>query len=215
MINIFKASLRGNPLLVTPLCSPASSSEVSDQQWMEISIFLKEITNKTCSSVPADKLSKVPGYENTYQLTDDCDYFYPSHTSLAIHIFYIEWVNKFGDPDNQLRHALNNLEIEYGTYQRRLSRVFSIDGTYRPEPTIVNGITSRNGRYIFVWIGKGSHPKLSKTSFAHELVHVAIYASNYGEHGDPDHEGTVYKGWTLMHTRLIEDANKILKSMDL
>ena len=28
-------------------------------------------------------------------------------------------------------------------------------------------------KYIFVWIGKGSHPKLAKTSFVHELVHVA------------------------------------------
>ena len=214
MINLFKASLRICLLLAIPISIPASSSEIAEE-WMNASLFHKQLTNKTCSSVPADKMNKVPGYENTHQLTDDCDYFYPSHTSLALHVFYIEWVNKFGDPDNQLRHALNNLEIEYGTYQRRLSRVFSIDGTFRPEPTIISGLTSRNGRYIFVWIGKGSHPKLSKTSFAHELVHVAIYASNYGEHGDPDHEGNVYKGWTLMHTRLIEDTNKLLKSMDL
>ena len=46
-------------------------------------------------------------------------------------------------------------------------------------------------------------------------MHVAIYAANYGEHGDPDHEGDVYKGWTTMHTKLIGDTNEVLKSMDL
>lgn len=214
MVQFLKKVFRICFLLAIPMSIPASSSEIADD-WMQVSIFHKQITNKTCSSVPANKLNKIPGYEDAYQLTDDCDYFYPSHTSLAMHVFYIEWVNKFGDPDSRLRHALDNLEIEYGTYQRRISRVFSIDGTYRPNPTVINGLTARNGRYVFVWIGAGSHPKLNKTSFAHELVHVAIYAANYGEHGDPDHEGDVYKGWTTMHTKLIGDTNEVLKSMDL
>jgi len=183
--------------------------------WYEVGLFHRQITNKTCSTVPAGELNKVPGYENTIQMTDDCDYFYPSHTSLAMHIFYIEWVSKFGDDDGRLINALNNLEIEYGTYQRRISRVFSIDGAFRPKPTVINGLTGRNGRYVFVWIGSGPHPYLHKTSFVHELIHVAIYAATFGDHGDPDHEGTRYKGWTTMHTKFIGDTNKVLESMNL
>jgi len=214
MISFVKSLARIALLLAIPLSIPASSTEVGSL-WMETSIFHRQVTNKTCSSVPANQLNKVPGYTNTHQLTDDCDYFYPSHTSLALHVFYIEWVNKFRDDEGVLLKALNDLEIEYGTYQRKISRVFSLDGTYRPNPTVINGLTARGGKYVFVWIGKGSHPKLSKTSFVHELIHVAIYAANYGEHGDPDHLGDKYQGWTHMHTKLIEDTNKILKSMDL
>jgi hypothetical protein len=201
-------------LLTIPLAFPASSTEVGSL-WAESDLFHKQVTSKTCSTVPANQLNSVPGYTGTYQITDDCDYFYPSHTSLAMHVFYIEWVNKFRDDDHQLLKALNDMEIEYGTYQRRISRVFSIDGTYRPEPTVINGLTARGGKYIFVWIGKGCCPKLAKTSFVHELVHVAIYAANYGEHGDPDHEGSTYKGWTTMHTKFIKDTNEVMKSMDL
>ena len=201
-------------ILAIPLSLPASSTEPA-VLWQPVGIFHKSLSNKRCSAVPADKLNKVPGYENTNQKTDDCDYFYPSHTSLALHVFYIEWVSKFEDTDGRLLKAINNLEIEYGTYQRRISRVFNIDGTFRPDPTVVNGLTGRNGRWIFVWIGKGAHPKLHKTSFIHELVHVAMYTMNYGDHGDPDHEGNNYPGWTTMHTKFIKDTNEVLKSMDL
>lgn len=214
MTNFLKGFARIALLLSIPLAIPASSTEIGTL-WQETALFHKQITNNTCATVPANQLNKVPGYDNTFQITDDCDYFYPSHTSLALHVFYIEWVNKFRDDDLLLRKALNDLEIEYGTYQRRISRIFSMDGEFRPDPTVINGLTGRNGKYIFVWIGQGSHPKLSKTSFVHELVHVAIYAANYGEHGDPDHLGDVYKGWTHMHSKLIEDVNEILKSMDL
>lgn len=201
-------------ILTIPLALPASGTEPASL-WDQTGLFHDPVNNKQCSAIPAGKLNKVPGYGATRQTTDDCDYFYPSHTSLAMHIFYIEWVNKFRDDDEALLKALNSLEIEYGTYQRRISRVFSIDGTYRPNPTTINGLTGRHGKYVFVWIGAGAHPRLYKTSFVHELIHVAIYASNFGAHGDPDHEGTEYPGWTTMHTKFISDTNKILKSMDL
>lgn len=201
-------------LVFIPISLPASSSEIS-LNWEETSLFHRQVTNKTCASVPADELNPVPGYANTLQKTDECEYFYPSHTSLAMHVFYIEWVNKFKDPDGHVLKALNELEIEYGTYRRRISRIFSIDGTFRPEPTIISGLTGRHGRYVFVWIGNGSHPKLYKNSFIHEMVHVAIYAKNFGDHGDPDHEGPVYSGWTTMHTKFISDTNNVLKSLNL
>jgi len=201
-------------LLSLPLAIPSSASEIGSL-WEPVGLFHKPITNKTCSSVPANKLNRVPGYKFTYQQTDDCDYFYPSHTSLALHVFYVEWVAKFGDTDGILLSAINELIIEYGTYQRLVARIYGMDGDFRPGQTVVNGLTGNRGKYIFVWIGEGSHPKLHKTSFVHELVHVAIYAANFGEHGDPDHLGEKYKGWTHMHTKFIHDTNEVLESMDL
>jgi len=211
---MFGSLIRISLLLCIPFAVPASSTEVGSL-WQPAGLFHKQITNKTCSSVPADKLNRVPGYKFTYQQTDDCDYFYPSHTSLALHVFYVEWLSKFRDDDGLVRKAINELVIEYGTYQRLISRVYSIDGIFRPGQTVINGLTSNRGKYIFVWIGKGSHPKLHKTSFIHELVHVAIYAANFGEHGDPDHEGQKFEGWSTMHTKFIHDTNEVLKSMDL
>ena len=201
-------------LFSLPLAIPASGTEIGSL-WEPAGLFHRNITNKTCSAVPAEKYHRVPGYSFTYQQTDDCDYFYPSHTSMALHVFYVAWVNKFRDDDGKLLKAINNLQIEYGTWQRMLSRVYSIDGKYRAKPTVINGLTGNGGKYIFVWIGKGTHPRLHKTSFVHELVHVAIYAANFGAHGDPDHEGPKFEGWTTMHTKFIQDTNEILKSMDL
>ena len=211
---MIKSFLRICFLLSIPLSIPASGSEIGSL-WDEAGLFHKQISNKACSTVPANTVHGVPGYKDTHQKTDDCDYFYPSHTSLALHVFYVEWVNKFGDDDGVILKSLNELMIEYGTYQRALSRIYSIDGTYRPGRTVINGLTSNHGKYIFVWIGKSVEPRLHKTSFVHELIHVAIFAQTFGEHGDPDHLGSKYKGWTHMHSKLIDDTNNILKSMDL
>jgi hypothetical protein len=201
-------------LMFIPFSIPAGSSEVAEQDWTNAGLFHRQISNKSCSEHPSEELHRVPGYDFTYQKTDDCDFFYPSHTSLAMHVFYIEWINKFGDNGTLLR-AFNELVVEYGTYQRKISRIYSIDGTYRPNPTIINGLTGNSGKYIFVWIGDSVEPRLHKNSFVHELVHVAIYAYSFGEHGDPDHEGDKYQGWTKQHTRFIVETNKVLESMDL
>jgi len=57
--------------------------------------------------------------------------------------------------------------------------------------------------------------RLYDTSLVHELVHVAIYAKTNGEHGDPDHEGTKYQGWTKEHTKFIKETNSVLEGMDI
>jgi hypothetical protein len=143
-----------------------------------------------------------------------CQYYYPTHTALALTVFYIEWTTAFGDPHTSVIEALDELFIEYNSHQRQLSRVYSVDGDFRPGPTVINGLTGEGGKYIFVW--SGTMPgRLYDTSLVHELVHVAIYAQNNGEHGDPDHEGEKYKGWTEEHTKFIKNTNRILEDMDI
>tara|TARA_Y100001938_G_C8066580_1_gene420533 strand:- start:322 stop:966 length:645 start_codon:yes stop_codon:yes gene_type:complete len=214
MLSLLKSCVRISALLIIPFSIPASSTEIGSL-WKPAALFHKQVTNKTCSEVPANKLHRIPGYKFSYQQTDDCDYFFPSHTSVAMHVFYVEWVNKFRDDDGIILRALNELIIEYGTYQRMVARIYGMEGDFRQKPVPVNGLTGNGGKYVFVWIGEGSHPKLHKTSLVHELIHMAIYALNFGEHGDPDHLGDKFKGWTHMHTKFIKDTNEILKSMDL
>ena len=47
----------------------------------------------------------------------------------------------------------------------------------------------------------------------HELVHIALRAK-YG-HGDADHEGTIYSGWTDNHSAMILEAKEMLRSFDI
>jgi multimeric flavodoxin WrbA len=197
---------------------PSSAVEVAkpvqDAEYMPVSLFSTSLTDPGCESNEPDKTHRIPGYRFSYQITDMCEYYYPSHTAVAMSVFYIEWVVNFGDPNGEVKDALDELFVEYNSRQRRLSRVYSMDGTYRPGPTVINGLTGERGKYIFVW--SGTMPgRLWDTSLVHELVHVAIYARNNGEHGDPDHEGDKYKGWTEEHTDFIKSTNRALEDLDI
>lgn len=210
-------------LLVVPMI-PSSASEIAMPQpdpdyvqgpvYTQVGLFHRGVSDPGCENNEPKKAYHIPGYRFSYQMTDMCEYYYPSHTALAMTIFYIEWSAKFGDTNRTVREALDDLFVEYSSNQRIINRVYSVDGTFRPGPTVINGLAGEGGKYIFVW--SGTMPgRLYDTSLVHELVHVAIYALNYGEHGDPDHEGPKFSGWTEEHTKFIKDTNSILDSMDL
>lgn len=213
-MNIF----RNLTFLLLLLAVPSSAVEIAqplpDLEYSRVGLFHDSISDSGCEKNEPGKTYRIPGFRFSYQETDMCDYYYPSHTALAMTVFYIEWVVRFSDPHGNVKNALDELYVEYNSHQRRLSRVYSVDGVYRPGPTVINGLTAENGKYIFVW--SGTMPgRLYDTSLVHELVHVAIYAMNSGEHGDPDHEGEKYSGWTEEHTEFIKSTNNILSGMDL
>ena len=217
IINIMSI-FRNLCFLLLILAVPSSAVEIAQPQpdldYETVGLFHREISNKGCEKNTPGKVHRIPGFRFAYQQTDMCEYYYPSHTALAFSVFYIEWSVKFGDENNTVKNALDELMVEYNSYQKKISRIYSIDGEYRPGPTVINGLTSENGKYIFVW--SGTMPgRLYDTSLVHELVHVAIYAYHGGEHGDPDHEGPQYPGWTAEHTEFIKDTNRILEDMDL
>ena len=216
-MNLFKKIVLAVALLAVQAI-PSSAVEIPQPQpdlnYVRVGLFHNSISDPGCDKNTPDKPHRIPGFRFVYQTTDMCEYYYPSHTALAMTIFYIEWATKFGDSNNVVREALNDLFVEYNSNQRIISRVYSVDGTYRPGPTVINGLAGERGKYIFVW--SGTMPgRLYDTSLVHELVHVAIYAMNNGEHGDPDHEGEKYTGWTAAHTDFIKETNSILEGMDL
>ena len=214
----FLKTMALSTLLLAMMPIPSSAIEIAqpqpDPSYVQVGLFHKSISDVGCENNTPRKVHRIPGFRFSYQKTDMCDYYYPSHTALAMTVFYIEWSTKFGDSAGVVYEALNDLFVEYNSYQRKLSRIYSVGGTFRPGPTVINGLTGERGKYIFVW--SGTMPgRLYDTSLVHELVHVAIYAMNHGEHGDPDHEGSKFPGWTTEHTSFIEDTNDILESMDL
>ena len=63
------------------------------------------------------------------------------------------------------------------------------------------------------WVWEGYFHKISESSLIHELVHLALRAKN--GHGDSDHEGGKFDGWTRLHSEMILEAKETLRSFDI
>ena len=171
----------------------------------------KTITGtKTCdNSKPFPQMLKIPHMPQGWQLVHDCRRPRPADTSMALDIFYEEWEREFGDPHERVRKAINNLMVEWkgapvpgGGY--------TINGT-KVNIGRIKGLTLTKG-YIWVYVDIGQ--RICLTSFVHELIHVALWATNQ-RHGDPDHEGPLYYGWTLRHSNFIQKVNYNLCRLNL
>jgi len=124
-------------------------------------------------------------------------------------VFYHHWVNRFGDEDLIVKDALENLMIEWSKKKKTVKKGFSLDGKPRKNVT-VTGITKTKS---YIWVWEGYYHKISESSLIHELVHVALRAKN--GHGDSDHEGSKYEGWTTDHSAMILEAKETLRSFNI
>lgn len=140
------------------------------------------------------------------------DAFTKEDTDKAVQLFYSEWLKEFeeGKPNNQIKSALEQVEIQFTEDRIHVESGFYMDGTpLPPEGADVLGV-ARSIKLVQVWIREGPEYRIGKTSFAHELVHVLLKH----EHNtfDPDHLGDKYKAWTKKHTNFIKKVNtKLLK----
>jgi hypothetical protein len=161
----------------------------------------------------------VPGFSDTIQSTENCDYFNPNHTSLALNIFYIHWYSHYGDVDDEVLNAINEMNIVWKEIPIRTNaRIYSLSGQIKDgAATKLNGLCRAKEKTIFVFSRRrqfmGDEKRISKTSFIHELIHYALYYSTGT--ADPDHEGPAYEGWTRGHTHFINNVNRSLQSVDL
>jgi len=143
------------------------------------------------------------------QIVPNCS-TYPKHkTALAMMVFYHHWVRWFGDDNLVVKKSLENIMIEWDVNKKTIKKGYSINGDER-ENIIVVGLT-KSKSYIWVW--QGYFHKIAESSLVHELVHVALRAKN--GHGDSDHEGNIYHGWTKNHTAMILEAKEMLRSFDI
>ena len=117
-------------------------------------------------------------------------------------LFYNTWFVRFGDNNKKVWNAMNNLMIEWSRKDKSIVSAFSMSGD--PVTNVRISGLARTPSWIWVHISPGD--KICDTSLVHELVHIAIWAIE-GDHGDPDHLGKKYSGWTMDHNILIQDVN--------
>lgn len=151
----------------------------------------------------------LPYFKNATQVVHDCKVYKKYETALALMIFYDHWKSNFGDSNLKVKNALENIMITWGLEKKSMKRAYSINGKKIKNATII-GLTQGNS---VIWVWRGKDFKISRSSFAHELVHISLRAIN--GHGDYDHEGSLREGWTEQHTELIIDVKRALDAFGL
>ncbi len=191
------------------------SFSVSCPGHYDAGIFLKNKHKKIYKKSFCDseklfpQMVMIPFFKNATQIVPNCS-TYPKHkTALAMMVFYHHWTKWFGDQDLVVKNSLEKVMIEWGVEKRKLKYGYSLKGE-KKENIVVVGLTKSN---TFIWVWQGYFHKISESSLIHELVHVALRAKN--GHGDADHEGDKYEGWTIEHTAMILEAKEMLRSFDI
>lgn len=156
-----------------------------------------------------NEITRIPAFKFAYQAQADCQFPDKDKTSLALTVFYIHWYNEYGDTADLVLENLNDMFIEWSIELMDFRRGYDIDGNFIEEGK-ASGLM-HGKKHIQVYLGKDM--KIYETSLVHELVHASIKALNHN-HGDPDHEGNKYEGWTPKHTKLIKETNERLRLME-
>jgi len=179
-------------------------------------IFLNNEYRKIAITTQCDPKKKfpqliiLPYFEHASQLVPNCQ-TYPVHkTSLALFIFYHQWIENFGDDSFTTRGMLQRVMIHWDTKKRSGVNGYDMEGEKFESDRNIIGLVETDS---IIWVWQGYHHRISESSLIHELVHLALRAKN-GE-ADADHEGPKYEGWTPRHTRMISETNQMLRAFEL
>ena len=152
----------------------------------------------------------IPYFEYASQLVPDCN-TYPVHqTAFALFIFYHQWMEHFEDHDMAVKTMLEKVMIQWDTKKRVSKKGYNIKGEPYENHKIIGVVETDN----IIWVWQGYYHRMSESALIHELVHLSIRAQQ-GDHGDPDHEGSKYRGWTKAHTRMIIETRQMLRAFEL
>jgi len=157
-----------------------------------------------CDPWEGEQSIRLPGWDNAWHTTMNCSVANPTEVSIAMKVFYLQWIEAFGDPERIVKENLHRLLIVWGNELKEVNG-YSIDGTYRTHLK-AQGLAHTKG---LVWVMKDSSTKICDSSLVHELVHVSIWVLKETD-GDPDHLGKKYDGWTVDHSALIQNVNNEL-----
>ena len=156
---------------------------------------------------------RVPFFGNATHVVNDCEKYPNYQVSLAFLVFYYTWVEYFGDADYAISDLLDSVMIEWGLEKKTISGAYDINGKRVTNRKILGKVQSPTIAWVYER-GRFDTDKISDTSLIHELVHLAIRTQT-GSHGDPDHEGDKYEGWTSAHTQLIKECKSVLRAYGL
>ena len=151
----------------------------------------------------------IPFFKGATQIVPNCRTYQKHKTSLALMVFYHHWYKNFGDENQVIKNLLEKVMVEWGTEKKRLKSAYNIHGEKKLNPTIIGIVKSKS----YIWVWEGYDHKISESSLMHELVHISLRA-HFG-HGDADHEGDKYYGWTRRHTQMISEAKETLRSFGI
>ena len=161
----------------------------------------------------------IVGFGNATLEQDTC--FFPVDRfdlATALSLFYSFWVDSdfcsTRETQQKLLEDLRSLEIEFSSRTLIATSLYDVNGKYIAESRL-HGLTLGKGERIWISTRGEAYIKIHKTSFIHELVHVALCTENGYLHCDPDHTGARYAGWTRKHTNFIEQMNLYFKLIDL
>ena len=158
---------------------------------------------KTCNPYSGDELQMmfIPGYSKAAVVVESCDYFRREKVSIALRIFEAEWTRTFGR-SYTVSENLNEMIVTF-SFDKKTVKGYDIFGQTINTGDLLGSTISKN--VVWVYINPVTN-RICDTSLAHELAHASIWALN-GNHGDPDHMGRKYPGWTMKHNMLIQTVN--------
>ncbi len=143
----------------------------------------------------------IPGFDKAAVVVEHCEYFRREKVSIALRVFEAEWSKAFG-PSFTVSKNLEEMIVTFSS-ERKLVRGYDIFGKAIATGDLLGSTISKNAVWVYV---KPTTDRICDTSLAHELVHASIWALN-NSHGDPDHMGKKYYGWTIKHNMLIQNVN--------
>lgn len=148
---------------------------------------------------------------NVNTITTSCeDYMFdPEKLHDVLDYFVIEYSNEFEVSEHIIWSLLSNLTIETSALPRQVKNVYSVDGKLLEISPVAGLAITKDWIWVEIKTKFACHSAL-----VHELVHIILWRTNK-IHGDPDHEGKVYSGWTEKHTKLIDKVNSRLCDIGL
>ena len=163
-----------------------------------------------CTKISA--VNKIPETPGIIIISSSCsDYqFEKSATKSALDIFVENYSNEFEMSELSVWGFLRDLKIEVSAIPRTVHAAYDLNGKFLNGKIPVSGLALRKD---WIWV-EIKTSQIWSSSLVHELVHIIIWRQN-NVHGDPDHEGKEFSGWTKKHTQLIEKINKILLDAEI
>ena len=104
---------------------------------------------------------------------------------------------------------MNNLLVEFSDADKFVNG-YDVSGTYISNVS-VSGLAQGP---TMAWVKTKPGDLVCKTSFVHELMHLAIWALK-GTDGDPDHLGKKYIGWNTSSMIIIQNTNERLCTLGI
>ena len=161
------------------------------------------------AKVECPRFSPIKIIENTPQISiisNRCDdYTYKSEKVYeAIQHFVEEFAYEFEVEEKSVWIMLAGLKIQFSAVPREAKNVYDVRGKFYEKHAVSGLALDKN----WVWVETRTR-YICESSLVHELVHIIIWRTQ-GAHGDPDHEGGEFSGWTEQHTELISLTNEVL-----